>query len=53
MYILHEDILGGREIMGTFEEPKRGPLEIREEYSNITILGWEKYWVTGGEFVLI
>ena len=33
--------------MGTFEEPKGGPLDIGEEYLEITILGWEEYWVTG------
>ena len=38
MYILHESRPGGRgNIMGTFEEPKVGPLDIGEEYSNITI----------------
>ena len=33
--------------MGTFEEQKGGPLDIGEEYSEITILGGEEYWVTG------
>ena len=33
--------------MGTFEEPKGGPLDIGEEYCEITILGGEEYWVTG------
>ena len=37
---------GGGGIMGTFEEPKGGPLDIGEEYPEITILGWEEYWVT-------
>ena len=33
--------------MGTFEEPKGGPLDIGEEYWEITILGGERYWDTG------
>ena len=33
--------------MGTFEEPKGGPLDIGEEYWEITILGRERYWDTG------
>ena len=37
-------------IMGTFEEPKGGPLDIGEEYWEITILGGERYWVAGENF---
>ena len=37
--------------MGTFEEPKGGPLDIGEEYWEITILGGEKYWVTGRIYI--
>ena len=33
--------------MGTFEEPKGGPLYIWEEYWEITILGGERYWDNG------
>ena len=33
--------------MGTFEESKGGPLDIREEYWEITILGRERYWDNG------
>ena len=32
--------LPGPKIMGTFEEPKGGPLDSGEEYSNITI--WKR-----------
>ena len=33
--------------MGTFQEPKGGPLDIGEEYWENTILGGESYWDTG------
>ena len=33
--------------MGTFKEPKGGPLDIGEEYWEITILGGERYWDKG------
>ena len=33
--------------MGTFEEPNGGPLDIGEEYWEITILGGERYWDSG------
>ena len=33
--------------MGTFEEPKGGPLDVGEEYWEITILGRERYWDNG------
>ena len=38
---------GGGIENGYFEEPKGGPMDIREEYSKITISGWEKYWPPG------
>ena len=41
---------GWGEIMGTFEESKGGPLDIGEEYWEITILGGERYWDNGGDY---
>ena len=38
-----KDRSGGGDIMGTFEEPKGGPLDIGEEYWEITILDGERY----------